>query len=546
MMNNYRNASIVCFIGKNSLINYKQMDDGVLYQNRINSTISSHLIVDFSYRQISSKTKTCLIIQNNKKISHDNLESFFEDVYTLDLVKFRNLERKEFRDKDNKNQEVLISESFSLPYKDEFFDLVVYNGLELLEKKQIESFFYEIKRVLRQTGCFCVTAENKSILKKFDKNFNKNNRKFYSNSYNEYMKIFKRAGFKVKGNWIIGSLEKPYFIGNTDNEVGFKWLLSNFNEFFSQNPRSKNLISLINNFGFIFGKKLFEIVSPYFLFYCHKESLPNEFEILVERKTKFKNFIQQVRYNKIVFILLDENGRPRKRLLCKRDRVSLEKEVVVSESLPKPDTFKHDLVLVDWADGKTANFTNVRELELVLKWLLDFQCLTRNDIFEKQLVDDEINVIKDKLQKNNFLKTNKFEKWLLDYGKLFDGDVVKTTGVHGDFSPHNILIDMEQLKVNVIDWETYYSDGSPFYDIAKIIYHVLTPNSSVEEFRKNIKNMKWMKTIKIIDKLLSDNFQKKINLITVLRYYFLKDLACNNNVGKKYFSMLIDELSEID
>ena len=90
-----------------------------------------------------------------------------------------------------------------------------------------------------------------------------------------------------------------------------------------------------------------------------------------------------------------------------------------------------------------------------------------------------------------------------------------------------------------------YRIEEDFYIILLKYFQGDVMNITLEKV-KNIKNMKGMKTIKIIDKLLSDNFQKKINLITVLRYYFLKDLACNNNVGKKYFSMLIDELSEID
>lgn len=520
------------------------MDNGV-YENRINSTLS-HLGIDFSFKHISDKTKTCLIIHNNDYIAFENISYFFEESYSLNVTEFANLEKEVNLDNNNRKKEISISKLFSLPYKSEFFDLVIYNGIPILELEQIESFFHEIKRILKKTGCFCVTVKNKSILKNFNRKFYENNRNFYANSYDEYLKIFKQVGFKVKGNWIIGSLERPYFIGNANDETSFNWLLSNFNKFFPQNPKSKNLISLIRNFRFIFGKKLFEIVSPYFLFYCYKESLPNQLQDLIEKKTGLENMIQQIRYKKIIFILFDKYGKPAKRLLCKRNKIFPEKDIVMCESPPKPNTFEHDLVLVDWSDGKAANFNDLRELELVLRWLINFQSSTRNNGFEKHVIDDEIKLIQNKLDENQLIKSLRSEKWLEDYEKLFDGDKVKLTGVHGDFSPHNILIKIDESKVNVIDWETYCSNGSPFYDMAKVVYHVLTPNSSVDEFRKNVKNIKNVEGLRIIEKILLENFQKKINLIIILRYYFLKDLACNDNVDKKYFVTLLDELSGFD
>ena len=152
----------------------------------------------------------------------------------------------------------------------------------------------------------------------------------------------------------------------------------------------------------------------------------------------------------------------------------------------------------------------------------------------------------DGFNRKNDLERNQIEKWLLDYFNQISELKVKTSGVHGDFAPHNIIIEENESSLHVIDWDTYLENGSPFYDIGQLIYHVLTPNSSVDEFISNIKNSKENEKIQLINNLLFIHFNKKINLITILRYYFLRDLAFNKELNDEYFISLLRKLSKFD
>ena len=118
----------------------------------------------------------------------------------------------------------------------------------------------------------------------------------------------------------------------------------------------------------------------------------------------------------------------------------------------------------------------------------------------------------------------------------------------------NILVDMNNSSVNLIDWETFEKSGSPFYDIGKFVYHVLTPDSrtkfqldlEMEEFVRNTKNIKNHQLLEKLNMILTEYFGNTINLIIVLRYYFIKDLAMNPNINKPYFIKLLKELKNIN
>ena len=52
--------------------------------------------------------------------------------------------------------------------------------------------------------------------------------------------------------------------------------------------------------------------------------------------------------------------------------------------------------------------------------------------------------------------------------------------------------------------------------------------------------------IQLINNLLFIHFNKKINFITILRYYFLRDLAFNKELNDEYFISLLRKLSKFD
>jgi thiamine kinase-like enzyme len=177
------------------------------------------------------------------------------------------------------------------------------------------------------------------------------------------------------------------------------------------------------------------------------------------------------------------------------------------------------------------------------------------------MINNEMKTVRKNLDKIKDLKSLPFQKWLIDYSNHIKKMKIRSTTVHGDFNPNNILVNMNNSLVTVIDWERFYENGNPFYDLTKLIYHVLTPNSCVDEFMKNIRNVKKNPSLVIIKEILTKYFrdqeekahqvdltkyfQYELNVVTLLRFYFLNDLALNKNINKPYFLKLLGELSKI-
>ena len=502
------------------MVNHSLFDEKINYDDFLKQ--SSKL--DVSFRAIFSNTDTCLILNDNKEDIQGSISEVFNKIFSFQI--------------DQK--------TFVLPFENEFFDLVVFSKLDLKNDEEIERCFQDIKRVMKPSGCFCVIGKNSSGLDVLNKKSSKDNIKFYSNNYNGYLKIFNKLGFKIRPYWIIGNFDRPQFIGSIENVEIFRWFFSNIDKFLVIKPKLKFVIWSLKKIKFCFSRKFIKIISPSFLFYCYKNTVSEELEIMIEKKTDLKNMLQQIRLTKNIFILFDDKGNPKKRLLCKRKKINPADEIFTVNGPPKNDIFQNKLVLVDWVEGRKADFNNSNDLKLIYDWLMDFQSSTSGSIFEENLIKQEISDITNELYKKNDLERNQIEKWLLDYFNQINELKVKTSGVHGDFAPHNIIIEENESSLHVIDWDTYLENGSPFYDIGQLIYHVLTPNSSVDEFISNIKNSKENEKIQLINNLLFIHFNKKINLITILRYYFLRDLAFNKELNDEYFISLLRKLSKFD
>ncbi len=155
---------------------------------------------DIAYRCISSETKTCLILNNNKENISKNISNIFDDIYSAEVDK----------------------KSFLLPFKNEFFDLIIFSGLDLKDEIEIEKCFQDIKRVMKPSGCFCVSTRNSSGLNILNRKNLESTKKLYSNNYNGYIRIFIKSGFIIKPYWIIGNSCRPYFIGSIENVDVFR------------------------------------------------------------------------------------------------------------------------------------------------------------------------------------------------------------------------------------------------------------------------------------------------------------------------------------
>mgnify|MGYP006093354719 CR=1 FL=1 len=501
---------------------------------------------DISYRCISKQNNRCLVINNHSGNICENVSNLFENVYSIEKDKKNVLiQENKFYNKKIRNVTVIESNYLVLPFKDEYFDLVIYNGLDLENKSEIFRCFKEVKRVMKSSGCFCIGGKNKFGFGLSGRKMHGLEEQTYSESYEGYMSIFNKLEFKTRSYLSIGSLTRPYFISNIDDTVLTEWIFSNIEKILALNSKTKLMISIMKKTKTHLRKFLIKMFVPSFLFYCYKNSIPYSFEDMIKEKTGYSRMIQQIRFKKVIFILFDNMGNPKKKLSCKRTKINLTDKIVSVGYPPNNEIFKENLLLEDWVEGSSPNFTNLEHVTMVLGWLLDFQSKTSEQIYDLQKIRYETDRINENLHDIGNLNLNQINEWLSDYVNQTSKLKVKTTGVHGDFGPNNILVNMDKSSVNVIDWETFAKYGSPFYDIAKIVYHVLTPNSCVDEFIENVKNIDNDKSIQVINKMLSEHFQNKINLIIILRYYFIKDLAMNENIIKPYFIKLLQELAKI-
>jgi SAM-dependent methyltransferase len=537
------------FYRQKSLNNLKgEKVDNYSFSNKSSKTDDeiSFIEGDISCLCISKHNNTCLVINNSSGNICEYVSNLFKNVYSIEKNRKNVLiQRNKFHSKKIKNISVIENNYLRLPFKDEYFDLVIYNGLNLENKSEIFKCFKEIKRVMKSSGCFCFGGKNKLGWGLSGRRRHKLEKQTHSESYKDYMSIFNKLEFKTRSFMNIGGLTRPYFISDMNDMLLTDWIFSNIGNFFVLNSKTKLMISIIKKTKTNLRNFLIKMFIPSFLFYCYKNSIPYSFEDMIKEKTGYSKMIQQIRFNKVVFILFDNMGNPKKKLTCKRTKINLTDEIVSVGYPPNNEIFSENLLLEDWIEGNSPNFNNLKQTTMVLTWLLDFQLKTSEQMYDLKKISHETDQIKKNLHDIDDLNLDQINKWLLDYVNEVNKLEVKTTGVHGDFGPNNILVNMDKSSVNVIDWETFAKDGSPFYDIAKTVYHVLTPNSSVDEFIENVKNMNNHETIQVINKMLSKHFQNKINLVIILRYYFIKDLAMNKTIIKPYFIKLLHELAKI-
>lgn len=519
--------------------------------------IPSLMVGDFSYRCITKKNNTCLVINNNLGNICENISDTFENVYSL-IKNSKNVltQENKFRELNIKNISVIENTSdYDLPFEDEFFDLVIFFESDSEMTSSYSLYFKEIKRVLKSSGCFCFGGNNKRALKLFGKNKQLSDNKFFLETYNTYFSSLNNFQFKIKPYWNVGWMSRPYFISSFDDIVLAKWIFSNLEKILILNQKLKLIFSIVKKSNLLLKRFFIRNFAPSFIFFSYKDTIPYNLDDMIKEKTGYSKIIQQVRFRKISFILFDSLGNPKKKLTCKRGKINLKTDSITTLTLPpNEESLKKNLLLNDWVEGTSVDLNNTRETTRALNWLLNFQLKTTGESFNLQKITHEIEIIKENLHDIGDLKHDEINQWLDNYVHHVDKLCVHLTSVHGDFNPNNILVDMNNSSVNLIDWDTFEKSGSPFYDIGKFVYHVLTPDSrtkfqldlEMEEFVRNTKNIKNHQLLEKLNMILTEYFGNTINLIIVLRYYFIKDLAMNPNINKPYFIKLLKELKNIN
>ena len=504
----------------------------------------------------------CLIINSDLGNIPENLSDIFDEVYSLELDKNRILIQKfRFEEHGIKNTVLFRAHVDSLPFSNNHFDLVVLNGIQISEKSdvstrtQIINYFKEIKRVLTLNGCLCVGADNKSGIKipGNEADYYTDN-KIYSDNFKNYNSFFTHLGFNVKSCWALPSYNKPHYLGNIEDGVSLKWLFTNFDKFFATNMKIRSLAMFFKLFNKSTCKLIMKFIGPSFIFYCYSKETPQGFEDFIKEKTGFDHYIQASRNNKVMHILLDESGDPKKILSCKRAKYDFtEKIMPIIRKFPKMKDANEKILSEDWFGNDHLDRLNINHVKLALDWLTNFQNNTSSGSLDLHDIEAEVENLKSELDRIEEIHNLPYHKCLDEYKQHVSAIKFKKTAVHGDFQVRNILVNQDNLSVNVIDWSAFMEKGNPLIDFLALAGSMIFQGSdSVEECRSNLRGTgKAVPALKLIKKTMNEHFQADLDFIILLRFRVLKILLRNfktKRTSTDYFTYveLFRMLSEIN
>lgn len=507
-----------------------------------------------AFRIIRRNNTRCLVINSDLGNIPENLSQVFDEVYSLDTDMEKILIQKfRFEEKKISNIILIRADSIILPFPDKHFDLVVLAGIKIgkkgdISKKQIIEYFKEIKRVLSSTGCLCAGVANKYGLKIYGTETEHNtHNEMFSDTFYGYKSTFSSLGFKVKPYWVLPSYRQPHYSSDIEDAVSLKWFFRNFDKKFSVDKKKSKMIGLfLKKSSKMTSKLVMKLFCPSFLFYCYNENIPKTLEDTIKEKTGFENCIQYVRRSKVTYILIDRFGSPKKILSCNSMNYDLtEKIVPIRRIFPKMKDPDDKITIDDWFEGEILDRLNPSDVKLAMKWLTNFQNQTSSELLTPQEIDYEIKILKNDLDKIEALKDLPYCKWLEDYKDHISNIKLKKTGVHGDFSVKNILIDHNTSSVNVIDWDWRFQEkGNPLYDFMWLATNIMMLSDNIlEEFRSNLNgNGKAIPTIKIIRKTMKEHFQADLDFIILLRFIILRFIPIKLKTNPQGYLLYIELL----
>jgi SAM-dependent methyltransferase len=504
-----------------------------------------------AFRTIKKNNIRCLIINSDLGNIVENLSHVFDEVYSLEEVREKILIQNMRFQKTGINNIILIrSVSSQLPFPDGYFDLVVSDGLKLNKdsnepSKRIHEYFNEIKRVLTSDGCLCIGVKNSYGLGLFgiDKSHCDN---MYASSFSRYQSFFNYCGFRVKSFWAIPSYRKPHYSGNMEDDISLKWFFHNFDKKYSVDKRFKILglfLRILNNSA---RKTIMKMFSPTFLFYCYANEIPKTFEEIIVEQTGFRNFVQNVRLTKIMYVLLNENGNPEKIMSCKISKYDLNEKIIsVKRVFPNMKDPDEKIILDEWYSGEVLNRLDGNDITLAINWLVDFQNKTRSELLGEKDIEEEIVNIERDLEKIDEMSDLPYREWLGEYKIHANSLKLRKTAVHGDLQVRNILIDHKRSSVNVIDWDWRFQEkGNPLYDFIWLTANIMMlSNDMVNEFRTNLNGSgKASKIIEIIKKNANKHFHAELDFIKLLRFIILRFITIKVKEGNTGYLQYIELL----
>jgi SAM-dependent methyltransferase len=495
------------------------------------------------------------------------LSHYYDEVYSLEPVRERiEFQKRRFKNSNVNNVTIVRGNALELPFPDNYFDLVVCNGvLEWVgimnntdrPPREVQlSFLREVKRVLSDKGCLYIGIENRFgraanfLVKRYGRSggmyhdtSNRENKKEWRGGYRTYTysikgynSLLSKAGFKFKSYWAFPSYNKPLYSARLNDRAALK----GFVQYIGPLIRFKKLLSIIGKFDSRILSLIANAITPCFLFYCYKNEIQESIDDIITDAAQLRSYCTIGDAHNIRYLLYDRNGgggvMPSK--VAQVRRYSNEIPQVIpyyNKEAPSAKQPQERIWFEDWIPGRRINPALLEEAMLAVEWLFDFQNKTKTTTMTQEDVSLEIDEIRRGLSNLPMFNTLNIEKWLNDYHILSQKLNIVKSAQHGDFFWGNILFDPKTKQLHVIDWEYYKENSNPLF----VITAMKLPNDSPEDFRNNLSGRGQLSPV-VLRALIArakEHFGAEFDLnilmpYALLRYVSMKSLEQKQHLQK--------------
>ena len=507
-----------------------------------------------AFRCNNKNNKKCLIVNSDLGNIPEFFSNIFDKVVSLDISEKILIQKARLESKKINNVFFDICKPGYIPSIEKNFDLIIVNGIQMQNsgdglKDEVRDYLNKIKDYLNDDGCLCLAVKNKEGITIVKEEINKNN---FLDNFNGYNSLLNSLGLIIEPYWVLPSHIQAHYSAKLNDDVSLKWFFENFDKKFSVDSKFKIVGKALRLLNKSTRKSIITKYCPSFLFYCYKNEETDSLENMVLRKTKFNSIIQNSRMTKTLFFLMNDNGDPKKVLTCKNTKYNFDEELInVKREFPNMKNPDGKLILEDWLNGDFLNRLNQEHIQLVMKWLIEFQKSTQSNELTDTEIDDEIKKVRLELMKIDSMKELPYESWLDEYRNELKKTKLIKTAVHGDFQVRNILIDKELQKVNVIDWDwRFQENGNPIYDFVWLTVNIMmfsnNPEKEFLEYQKN--GGKTKNSISIIKKMMKNHFNAEFDLMKLQRFMIMRFITIrvkDDDDGYLFYVKILKNLENV-
>ena len=499
---------------------------------------------DIIFHGLGRNTSSCLEIKSELGNRIEILSNMFKQVYSIEFDdEYIELQKRRFSRKNCNNVHITKCNLLKLPFPDNFFDMVLCNGvLDNISKfiktcsssEAQEQLILELKRVINENGCIVFGVENKHGFKIRTDSNKKDDMALSKHGFSKYRSILEDGGLTVKPYWMITSYIKPHYSGSLYDDIAIKWLFSNLDVLFRTNILTKEielLLSIFKKIKYPFTKNIMKFFSPYFVFYCSKTDRSNSIEDWIKDNTKYQNLLRISHRFKNLFILINSNGEAKKAVYLNRHGGGFP-DKIDEQKLPDMKEPSKRIWMANWLNGRPVNPQNENEVLAAIDWLIELQNNTKQERMNKNDVITDTSIIRKKLESLSPKNANLYYEWLDEYEKYIEKNPFYKTVVHGSFGGGNVLFDPKARKINVIDWEDLIEKGNPCYDFVRFLFYVMASTSTnpLEKFKECLEGQGDLsKIIPQVENKINTHFGFKLDFMLLLRYYLMKMMTTHED-----------------